>query len=1296
MKDNLVAPADLIDQLRTLDLASVACSAALDDTGALGAVNLAGKIEAATARHRLGLLHGLVIAEAEQGVDQRLLAGEGDALPLKKAATLAEAIQAIDALSRPRRMVADRIPATFEVFGVDTPQPFDGETYQHLPLLRRVPRERLPRERDADDVDERSRLRDLPLERWDEQLWGDGGQFEEQAVPLEQALRERSGGRAPRLILLGAPGSGKSTVLDYIAHACLRRELPLKIGGGRYLPVKIGLRRWEQWCKDHHRYRLAQYLGEAMASRGTPSMELWDQWLAAGRILVLLDGLDELSGDVDFYEQALKGLLADREVSGCPMILTSRTVSYDAYRRLAPHLPVYTLGGLSPRQQAAFIRRYPAPPGSRFDAEALIAELRRLPNVRPLAANPLLLSILCLVATGPQRVKLPATRGELYDRAVMQLLKRPVRRPEAATGMVPSRMRKLVAEAALELWLDGARSRQLLFSEEKLLAALTRATGGDEDLAEAVLKDLTLNSGLLRGNAGEQYAFLHLTLQEFLVADSLARRLSGGGKDGWQNVTLEADGRTTRIGDLILDKAWDAAWQEVICLLAGRMERPEELLNALLAVPDDACHLMLLVAGRCLGEATGRAGEPAEQIVHRLLGVLRSASGVDRKRAGEVLGGLECTEVRTGLEDALADSDDRVREASVQALGALGGVAAIPGLQAALADAAWFVRATAAGALGAIGHPESVLALAVALTDSNRDVVRAAVGALGTIGSAAALWTFMGQFFDPDWRVRGTAAESPMAMDDAVVVPVLLAGLSDPAWQVRRGAVVVLGERRDVVAVPALQAALLDAVWQVRRDAALALRAIGHPAAVPSLVAALTDPNRDVRLAVALALGAIGDAAAVPGLHAALADQDSHVRWDSVRALGAIGAPAAVPALRDTLANSDHMMRLEAVLALREIGDAATVAMVQTALADPHPWVRKAAAKALGAIGDPVAVEALQAALADPLWEVRRDAAKALAKMGDVTVIPTLIALWQQPDLTDAQRTQHYDLLVGLAHVAIPSLPAAWPALRRDLLPPTDYTLAAGLGRRPGWAKQAAAAYRRVLLRLPGFAPALLGLGRLLAAWPGREAGIRAYLEQHAPLLPDNAEAWTLRGELCDRVGDPAEALRHYKAAVEAESSNAGTRAMRLGNLAAACLARERVDEAEGCLNEAQALAPDHPMLHCRRAEIHLAQSDLPAALAGAERSIEGAGQTGMSAPHFVHGLVLLCLDQADQAAAAYARGIELATEWWEVVGAERALERQERRLGSLPDAAAIRHQLHEAAERLKAAWPPAPEQADD
>ena len=120
---------------------------------------------------------------------------------------------------------------------------------------------------------------------------------------------------------------------------------------------------------------------------------------------------------------------------------------------------MFTLAGLDDAGRDAYIHAYPAQHPEHFDAAGLIRQLQAAPAMRPLAANPLLLTILCFVVDDPGGVRLPATRAQLYDQAVNKLLGlRPRRMDVPYPGTEPdaAEKRALLEEAALSLFGWGS------------------------------------------------------------------------------------------------------------------------------------------------------------------------------------------------------------------------------------------------------------------------------------------------------------------------------------------------------------------------------------------------------------------------------------------------------------------------------------------------------------------------------------------------------------------------------------------------------------------------------------------------------------------------------------------------------------------------------------------------------------------------------------------------------------------------------------------------------------------------
>jgi hypothetical protein len=420
---------------------------------------------------------------------------------------------------------------------------------------------------------------------------------------------------------------------------------------------------------------------------------------------------------------------------------------------------------------------------------------------------------------------LPATRGELYNKAVNKLLTRPRRIEVSYPGEEPDGPGKQAILERVALTLFAKSAHQLTFPGEELSTEVKkalRAEGYGEapaPWANALRKDLLQNSGILRGGPEQGYFFLHLTIQEFLAASALARLIND---NGWE-VELILAGKRATVCEAVDKKAWNPRWQEVITLLAGQLRDPTLLFGLLEnKKKDDYFRHRLALGARCLPELKAEVRHAHPQLIDQVTAVAFSLWWQHESRGtvgaiphltsalpalGQVNGKIDGLPLLDHVAVLLADLWKG--EHAAEAVGKLGRAAATPEiltwLAALLGDAHEEVRQSARSALAwlcnAPATPEILTRLAALLVDADEEVRHNATWAMGRLGSAAGTSEFLRRLAallaDTNWRIRKHAAEAVGSLGSAAATPKILTRLTtllgDAHEEVRQSAVRAVG-----------------------------------------------------------------------------------------------------------------------------------------------------------------------------------------------------------------------------------------------------------------------------------------------------------------------------------------------------------------------------------------------------------------------------------------------------------------------------------------------------------------------
>lgn len=396
---------------------------------------------------------------------------------------------------------------------------------------------------------------------FDEDAEGEMEARESGAIDIQTALLRYS-----KLVIVGDPGSGKSTFLKYIALMLAQSFLKSDPGIARDklclnepLPLPIFLSCWDlaDFLKLRAHLRLGtllEFIAERLAAYDFPiSVEDVGALLAAGNCCLLFDGLDEVPTDAG--RAAVSRMLEDciDRYGDNRFVVTSRIRAYTGDTILKGQFTRCDIQPFDSDDRAEFIRNWVSllfriPPDevetegteAAREYQNLTDGIEKGDRIRPLAVNPLLLTVISIVHWN--RKRLPEQRVDLYDECVDVLLGQrkeaeriQLRKNAALDGVLEDRMheerawvRKRFAEIALHiLSLDGDDDEASKAEVIKLLTPrfIDQGAANAEQAsarAERFLDRQELKSGLLVSRRAQSYRFVHLTFQEYLAAWQLS------------------------------------------------------------------------------------------------------------------------------------------------------------------------------------------------------------------------------------------------------------------------------------------------------------------------------------------------------------------------------------------------------------------------------------------------------------------------------------------------------------------------------------------------------------------------------------------------------------------------------------------------------------------------------------------------------------------------------------------------------------------------------------------------------
>ncbi|MEG5136371.1 MULTISPECIES: NACHT domain-containing protein [unclassified Microcoleus] len=416
-----------------------------------------------------------------------------------------------------------------------------------------------------------------------------------------------------RMAVLGAPGSGKTTVLRYLTQTyATKQQRKVHRKAPKLIPILLYLRDVRQEIVNNHQLPLAELITQQVQQQHQkyPLMNPPPNWFAEklrqNQCLVMLDGLDEVA---DESQRQQVSRWVDEQMGAYPdtaFILTSRPFGYKT-ARLQQDVTVLEVQPFNLKQMQQFIgswyletevmsRAGQDDKGVRAEAKQQADDLiQRIKNSKPLAdmaVNPLLLT---MIATVHRRGSaLPGKRVELYKEICQILLEKRQRAKNIADTLTATQKQSVLQVLAFELMQQKTRDFQLSDGIDWITDKLANVAGNGTN-SESFIQQIRDVSGLLVEKEVGVYEFAHLSFQEYLAAVQIK----------------ESNQESLLIGNI--NQSW---WAETIRLYAAQ-SNASNLIRAILAMPSPSVEEMAL-AYDCLDEALSVNPDVRQQLQEKL------------------------------------------------------------------------------------------------------------------------------------------------------------------------------------------------------------------------------------------------------------------------------------------------------------------------------------------------------------------------------------------------------------------------------------------------------------------------------------------------------------------------------------------------------------------------------------------------------------------------------------------------------------------------------------------------------
>lgn len=357
---------------------------------------------------------------------------------------------------------------------------------------------------------------------------------DDEPIKLERSILL---GGINRVVVLGNPGSGKSTFLLKLCHDLATKYSDRLFAGRLISPILVVLRDYGAE-KRRRKCSILDFISITANSnyQVEPPRNCFEYLLLCGRAVVFFDGLDELldsayrqeiSGDIDAFCNLYPAV---------PVVVTSRRVGYEQAPLDSRTFDTYFLSDFNDDQVREYVEKWfsvlekAETESSQNPINAFLKESEIVPDLR---RNPLMLALLCNIYRGENYI--PRNRPDVYEKCATMLFER----WDKSRGLhVPLPFEAHVGPAMkfLAHWIYSDESLQGGVTERELVAKSTEylcpRRFEDPDEAERAAGEFIkfckgrawvfTDTGTTESGEG-LYQFTHRTFLEYFTAAHLIR-----------------------------------------------------------------------------------------------------------------------------------------------------------------------------------------------------------------------------------------------------------------------------------------------------------------------------------------------------------------------------------------------------------------------------------------------------------------------------------------------------------------------------------------------------------------------------------------------------------------------------------------------------------------------------------------------------------------------------------------------------------------------------------------------------